>query len=113
MRNEKVIDKTVKNGLTLIKILLSVIDQNKPILGAMFAHRIFPTCDKLVYKFETLKKRITSATTYNSRITKSFPSLVGISNEKWLSGMEKHSGSLGSRAHISRSQARLLATSKL
>ena len=71
--------KTVKNGPTLSKILLSVIDQTRPILGAMFAHRFFPTCDKLVHKFETLRKRVTSATTCNSQVAKSFLGLVGIS----------------------------------
>jgi hypothetical protein len=70
--------KTVKIDPILSKILLSIIDQNRPILGAMFVHRVFSTHDELVCKFETLRKRVTSATTCNSRIAKSFPDLVGI-----------------------------------
>ena len=75
----------------------------------MFMHRVFLTHDELVCKFETLRKRVISATTCNSRIAKCFPGLAGISIGKWLSIMEKHSGSLCSRGHISQSQAWLLA----
>ncbi len=100
-RNEKVMGKTVKNGPTLHKILLCVIDQNRPILGAMFAYRFFPTHDNLVCNFENLRKRVTSATMCNSRIPKSFPGLVGISIGKRPPGMEKHSGGLCSRGYIS------------
>ena len=74
--------KTVKIGPTLGKILLSIIDQNRPILKAMFTHRVFPTRNDLVYKFKTLRKRVTSATTYNSQIAKSFPSQARISIKK-------------------------------
>ena len=93
--------KTVKNGPTLRKILLSVIDQNKPILGAMFAYRFFPTHDNLVCKFETLRKRVTLATMCNSRIPKSFPGLVRISIGKRPPSMEKHFGGLCSQGCIS------------
>ena len=84
-KNEKVMGKTVKIGPTLSK---SIIVQNRPILGAMFMHRVFSTHDKLVYKFETLRKKVTLATTCNSQIAKNFPSQAGISIGKWPSVME-------------------------
>ena len=76
--------------------------------GAMFVHRIFLTHNDLTYQFQILRNRITSATTCNSRIAKSFPDLVGISIGKWPSVMEKHSRSLCSRGYISQTQTRFL-----
>ena len=75
----------------------------------MFAHRVFSTHDELVCKFETLRKRVTSATMRNSRIAKIFPGLAGISIGKWPSIMEKHSRCICLRGHISQAQAWLLA----
>ena len=74
----------------------------------MFAYRVFPTHDELVYKFKNLRNRVTSITMRNSRISKISPGQVGILVGKWPFVMEKHSGSLCSRGHISQAQARLL-----
>jgi hypothetical protein len=78
-----------------------------PLGRVAFTRRVFPTHCKLIRKSRTLRKRTRSATTCNSRITKIFPGLAGISIGKWPSGMEKHSGSLCSRGRISQTQARL------
>uniref|UniRef100_A0A2N9GP20 Aminotransferase-like plant mobile domain-containing protein n=1 Tax=Fagus sylvatica TaxID=28930 RepID=A0A2N9GP20_FAGSY len=45
---------------------------------ATFARRFFPTRSDLVRKLKALRKRVTSATTCNSRIVKSFFGQVGI-----------------------------------
>ena len=60
----------------------------QPVWEATFAHRLFPTRSDLVCKFETLRKRVTSATTRNSRIVKSFPGQPRISIRKLPSGMK-------------------------
>jgi hypothetical protein len=70
--------KTVKIGPTLSKILLSVVDKTA-YLGAAFACRFFPARNDLVHKLKHLRKRVTSATTFNSRIIKSFSDQAGIS----------------------------------
>ena len=54
--------------------------------------------NNLVRKFETLKKRATSATMCNSQILKSFPGQAGISIGKWPPVMKKHSAASVQRA---------------
>ena len=49
----------------------------------MFVHKFFPTRSNLVRKLETSRKRVTSATAYNSRIVKSFPGQARIPIGKW------------------------------
>jgi hypothetical protein len=63
---------------------------------------------ELICKFITLRKRTRSATMCNSRISKIFPGRARISVGKWLSNMEKYSGSLYLRGHILQARARFL-----
>ena len=63
-------DKTIKIDLTFSQIWLSVID--KIYYEVTFVYRVFSICYELTHKFETLRKRKSSAAMCNSRIAKSF-----------------------------------------
>ncbi len=54
-----------------------------------FARRFFPTCCELIRRSKTLRKRTCLDTTCNSRISKIFLGLAGISIRKQPSDMEK------------------------
>ena len=71
-------------------------------------HRVFSARYELTWKFETLRKRVSSATTCNSWIAKSFLGQARISIKKWLIIMKKQSGGLCSQSRSSWAQVRLL-----
>ena len=78
-RNEGVMGKTVKLSPTLSQIWLSVTDKKQAHYEATLVHRFFSAHYKFTRKFETLRKRTSSATTCNSRIAKRSPGQAGIS----------------------------------
>jgi hypothetical protein len=64
--------KTVKIGPTLSQILLSVVDKIARLEGDICAY-ILSNPQQLGPKVGNIKEEVTSATTCNSRIVKSFP----------------------------------------